>query len=142
MREIEEKEIEFKTEIVFKGNIRELEKVVNTLEGLKVSVGIKPPFPPWPGFMPIEPKRVLTWTKIDELIKDRPKFLIKDIYGGIRDPHFHIDGGIVFLEEQEFKQLIKDIAVNIAGMIADKGNYIESMDKMKDFASGVIITEG
>jgi hypothetical protein len=136
--------IEFEAKISFKGSPADFEKVAASLQKLKATAKVNieldqtrglmietVPLPesaikeitfetvikhvPFPGYPPPE------WFGKDlfeRLGKDMPRLKInKDIWGGMRNPHFHIGNEIVLLDQGRFKQFIGEVAAKIsAGM--------------------------
>jgi hypothetical protein len=51
---------------------------------------------------------------------------IKDIAGGIRDPHVHLENEIVLLDRDRFKLMVSEVASMLA---------TERVDHMDDFVS-------
>lgn len=127
-----EREITFRTEIEFKGSLKQFEEVAATL--VKLPIRIRVEWEPghtagcWP--MPIENifgKQYLS--KITEGIE--PLKIIKDIRGGIRDPHLHIKDQIVLIDRNKFKEVVGKAAMEIAGRIAEISEYPEAIGTIR-----------
>lgn len=67
---------------------------------------------PFPGIWPVAR---LGGKVHDELVEGMPRFkLLKDIYGGIRDPHLHIGNEIVLLNKRRFRKFVGEIAKGLS----------------------------
>ena len=78
------------------------------------------------GIYPIA--RHLSRTMVDKLTSGMPKFkLIKDINGGIRCAHLHLQDEVVLLDEAGFKEVIKFVAADLAGRLAETTDYTNTV---------------
>lgn len=58
--------------------------------------------------------KLLGTERINELVKNMPRFkLIKDIRGGIRTAHLHLGDEVVLLNEDRFRDLVGQIAIDL-----------------------------
>ena len=59
------------------------------------------------------------------LVADAPRYrleYLKDIAGGIRDPHLHLKGGeVAMLSREQFKSVMVEVATNLAVKQVDAG---------------------
>lgn len=122
----------WKGEITFNGTTMEFAKFAEAMND-RIEVEVKVPtwwpprpfpgYPPWPWWRRI-PKETL-----NKIIKGSPKLQvtwIKDIAGGIRDPHLHLADEIVLLDRERFKLMVSEVASMLA---------TERVDHMDDFVS-------
>lgn len=60
------------------------------------------------------PEKGLNRELLENLTEDMPKFeIIKDIYGGIHNPHMHLDGKVVLIDRERFQEHVGHIALDI-----------------------------
>lgn len=132
-----EKEIKFRTEIEFRGTLDEFTEVAAKLVELPIKLRVE--FPPdhTMGCWPFPPDGILSKKVLDKIIEDQPRIkLIKDIYGGIRNPHLHIANDVVFLDRERFKNFVGQLAMEIAGNIAEKSDYTETVGAIHGLVKG------
>lgn len=143
MTDIEKKEITFRTEIEFKGSIAEFQQLSTDL--VKLPVRLRAEWPPThtAGCWPVAPERIIDGGLLEKITSDQPRVkILKDIYGGIRNPHFHIKDEIVLLARDRFQELVKNVAGELAVQIAAKADYAETLGAIQDLAKGGIIVDG
>ena len=133
--------ITFRTEIEFVGSTAEFEKVAAALIELPIRIRVDWPPEHTAGCWPLPPFRLLSKKIIDRVTEGMPRIIIKDIAGGIRDPHLHIGDEAVFLDRERFKELVGQVAMNVAGKIA-KGEeytvpYTETVGAIGNLMEGV-----
>ena len=95
------------------------------------------PWPrPFPGFIDIP--RYLGRDLLDKLIEGMPRFkVIKDIDGGIRTAHLHLQDEVVLLEEAGFKEAVQHVAAELAGQLAETAEYPETIGAIRHLTPGV-----
>ncbi len=65
------------------------------------------------GFIPVT--KILSKELIDKIAKEMPRTkIIKNIDGGIRTPHLHIENELVLLDRARFKELVGQVAMELA----------------------------
>ena len=141
MQDIKDREIEFGTEIRFKGKVGDLERLVVTIGELPIDIFPRHPIGRTAGIWPWPPMELVDQALIEDIIEGQPRFVLKDINGGIRDPHFHMGDEIVLLDRKKFQVLIKDVAGKLAEKFAGEANYPETLGAIRSLA-GVAVTEG
>lgn len=68
---------------------------------------------PFPGIPAIT--KLLTKEMLNKLVKGMPKVrIIKDINGGMRNPHLHVGNEVVLLDRAKFKELVGQVAAEMA----------------------------
>jgi hypothetical protein len=119
-------------ELIFEGTAKEFNELSEALSDFdKVAVSYPhgwppipfPGYPPWPWFKRL-PENVL-----NKLMEDGERVHIKwlrDICGGIRDPHMHVENDVVMLSRDKFKLMVKEVASILAE---------ERVDRAREFAS-------
>ena len=137
---IKKLKIEFKANIEFKGPVETFKKLVLALGKLPVTLhspvghissALWPRPIPFPGGIPII--RLLSKNFIEDLIKGMPIIKIVDgIEGGVRNAHLHLKDRIVFLDRARFKNMVTKIASDLAGKMAVKGDYAETINAIKN----------
>lgn len=122
----------WKGEITFNGTTQEFAKFAEALNDrseIEVKVPKWWPPRPFPGYPPWPWWRRIPQDSFNKIIKGGPKFKvmwIKDIAGGIRDPHVHLEKEIVLLDRDRFKLMVSEVASMLA---------TERVDHMDDFVS-------
>lgn len=116
-------EITFRTEIEFTGSITEFEKVAARLAELPFRTRVELPPKHLAGCWRLSPLEILSKEVIARVTEGMPRIRIKPIPGGIRDPHLHIGDEAVFLDRARFKELVGQVAMNVAGKIAEGKEY-------------------
>ena len=90
----------------------------NPRRGMMVDTIPLPEQPP-PGLVPFA--KLVSRTVLNKAIDGRPSLkLNKDINGGIRNPHLHIGGEIVFLDAGGFRDLVVNVSRDITVKMADE----------------------
>lgn len=80
--------------------------------GLMIDTVPLPERPPFPGVKPAT--RLLSSEMLAKIAKDMPRVkLIKNIYGGIRNPHLHINNEVVLLDSARFKEFVGQVATEL-----------------------------
>lgn len=106
-------EIEFKTEVIFKGPIEKFQKFAEDLVKLPAKLEYERIWRLWKkaGSMPVPMELIWRKDELKNLVQAEAKFkLIKDIDGGIRNAHFHIDDEIVLFDEAAFEKFTEKVA--------------------------------
>jgi hypothetical protein len=85
----------------------------------------------WP--VPIKDLNIRT---LDKYIKGKARIRIKPFPGGLRVPHFHIDDDVVFVTHEEFKEAVGEIAKELAGNLALKAEYIDTVGAIRGLVPG------
>ena len=155
-RSAKEMEIKFRGKLEFEGPVSEFEAVMADLGKLSASglmIGTWPtpehpgggmmietfPLPERspPGIYPIA--RYLGRDMLNKLTKDMPRFrLIKDICGGIRTAHLHLQRNeVVLLDEAGFREIVTLVATDLAGQLADTMEYPETVGAIRNLAPGM-----
>lgn len=137
----------WKGEITFTGTAQEFARLGTALDQLAAAVEVKvadgllwPPRPrPWPGFPPPPWWKKFPQDRLNKLIEGSPRYqvkFIKDFPGGIRDPHLHLENEVVFLNREQFKVLVGEVAAALAVERADlMADYIDVMAPVNALAS-------
>jgi len=128
-------EITFRTEIEFKGSIEELGKVVAALAELPIRTRVEWPPGHTAGCWPIPPEEFLSREVLDKVIEGMPRIrveILRGIRGGIRDPHLHIRDDVVLLDRVRFKELVGQAAMQLAGTLAEKAEYTETVGAIRN----------
>lgn len=124
----------WKAEIKFRGTVKEFNQFAEMLEKAPVEVNI----PEWikipqhlAGCFPFPVESILTRDQIKKITADMQVVQLKyvrDIRGGIRSPHLHIEDQIVLLDRDRFKIMVKNVAEQLAEMRVDRmDDYIDVM---------------
>jgi hypothetical protein len=72
------------------------------------------PFPPKP-FPGIPAAKLVSRDFLNRVTKGMPRVKInKDIYGGMRNPHFHIGNEIVLLNRERFREFVGQVAAKLS----------------------------
>jgi hypothetical protein len=132
-------EITFRTEIEFKGSIQEFEKVATTLVELPIRIRVEWPPGHTAGCWPIAPEQILGKRVLDRVTEGMPRIkaeIIRGIDGGIRDPHLHIRDEMVLLDRARFKEVVGQVAMELAGKIAEREEYTETVGAIRNLVPG------
>lgn len=133
MVEIKDREITFRTEIAFKGSIAEFQKVAAVLKDQPIDMRVEWPPDHTMGCWPIEPQKLIGGEILEKVVKGMPRFkLVKSIDGGIRDPHLHIGDEIVLLGREQFKDLVEQVAMRLAGDLAAVADHAETVGAIRN----------
>ena len=156
-RSTKDMEIKYSGKIEFEGSVSEFKAVMTELEKLSargVMVGTWPtpehpakgmrigsvPWPeviahfPWPWPFPgiIDIPRYLGRDLLEKLIEGRPRFkIIKDIDGGLRTAHLHLQDEVVLLDQAGFKEAVARVATELAGNLAETAEYPETVGAIR-----------
>jgi len=106
-------EIEFTTKLIFKGSVEEFQKLSENLVKLPVKLEPERIWRLWKkaGSMPIPIDFMFRKDELRKLVQAEERFkLIKDINGGIRNAHFHIDDEIVLFDRVAFEKFTEKVA--------------------------------
>ncbi len=121
--------LKFKAEIEFDGSIAEFEELANSI--LKANCRIKvDEFPfPWGGKNGGWPVPVERLIKIEKYLQEQPRIrLIKDLAGGIRISHIHLKDEIVMVDRKIFRDIMGDVARELAESLADEVEYVQAVN--------------
>lgn len=133
---IKDEKITFKTQIEFKGPIAEFEKVADALIKLPISIRIEWPPGHLAGCWPIPPERILGRKVLNKVIEGMPRIkIIQPFPGGIRNAHLHIKDEIVLLDRARFREVVGQIAMELAGKLAERAEYTETVGAIRDLVS-------
>lgn len=134
---IKNKKITFRTEIEFKGSIEEFEKVAAALVKLPISIRVEWPPEHRAGCWPIAPERILTKEMLNKVIEDMPRLkIIRPFPGGIRHPHLHVKNEVILIDKARFKEVVGQIAMELAGKVAERAEYTEVVGAIRNLAAG------
>lgn len=110
--------LQWKGEVTFEGTIEEFHVFKAAIEGqpVRISVsevagGIK--FKPRPGYISPPLISALEASRLEKITQGaiRMQFAtIKDIAGGIRNPHLHLGDEVVLIDKTRFKTVIGEVA--------------------------------
>jgi hypothetical protein len=147
-------EIKFGGKIEFEGSVSEFKAVMAGLgklsaQGLKI--GSSPPDHPGATMMidtvPLPERdiagiisvvRYLSTDMLNRVTEGMYRFrLIKDIRGGIRTAHLHLQDEVVLLEEARFKEVVQHVAAELAGELADIAEYPETVGAIRHLTPGM-----
>ncbi len=127
------KQVTFRTEIEFKGSMEEFQEVAARLVELPIRIRVEWPPGHLAGCWPIGPEELLSQRMLERITKEAPRIkIIEGINGGIRDPHLHWRGEMVFLSREKFKDLVGNAAMQVAGKIAERAEYAESIGVLRN----------
>lgn len=130
---IKDREITFRTEIEFTGSIAEFEKVAAVLADQPFRFGVQWPPDHTDGCWPIDPQKIIVPEVLEKVTKDMPRFrLVKPIPGGIREAHLHIGDEIVLLGLEQFKELVGQVALKLAGDLAEVADHVETIGAIRN----------
>lgn len=108
----------FKTELLFNGSAKDLEKTLDTVRNLPVKVSVGPHIVVGGenGGWPLPIARLLDNSLLKRIsasnLANMPRKVLEGIDGEIRDPHLHLDEQVVILDKQLFTEVAKDIALS------------------------------
>lgn len=148
-------EIKFRGIIEFEGPVSEFKAVMADLEKLSargLMIGTWPtsehpgkgmmidtvPLPErhTAGIFPVP--RYLDRDLLTRLTEGMPQFkIIKDICGGIRTPHLHLQDEVVLLDQARFREVVESVATRLAGDLAEAAEYPETIGAIRNLAPGV-----
>lgn len=125
----------WKAEVKFVGSADDFNKFAEQMEKLNAEIDVRE----WrwrpnhfAGCMPVPIELLLGKDKLEHLAKDLPQIkikYIKDIYGGMRVPHFHYKDKIVLLDRERFREFVRDVAEELGGRRAERiEDYIDVMN--------------
>ena len=133
-----DKTITFRTEIEFKGSIAEFEKVAAALVELPIRVRVEWPICHTAGCWDIAPEELLSKKVLERVTEGMARFkIIRGIPGGIRDPHLHIRDEVVLLDRARFKEVVGQVAMELAGRLAERAEYTETVGAIRNLMPGV-----
>ncbi len=128
-----EKQLNFhwKAEVEFQGNAEEFARIAELFAETEVKFKIWPrPFP-FPGGWPVDWRVLLSEARVKELLEGTEAVsirFIKDIAGGIRDPHLHIGEQVVLMDRARFKDVIAEVSRELAaGRVERMMDYTDVM---------------
>lgn len=106
----------WKAEIQFRGTPDDFNELSAALSKLNISIlpFVEWPKPPWPGLLPMPIAELLDRGRLEELagraaLRANIQFL-RDIRGGIREPHLHLQDEVAFLDHEAFKAFVGEMA--------------------------------
>lgn len=115
---------EWKAEIKFKGIAAEFNRFVDSLGDALKAGNITISVPEWEwrphhlaGCMPIPVDVLLGEERLKQIIEGMPRMQIKyirDIRGGIRTAHLHLEDAVVLLDRARFKTMVAQVAHELA----------------------------
>ncbi len=129
----------WKAEVKFTGTVEEFNRFAEMLEKTQVEVAI----PEWvkipkhlAGCFPFPVDAILSRDQIkkvtDKQIPTQIKF-IRDIRGGIRTPHMHLGDQVIFLDQERFRDMAKNVAERLAVMRVERfDDYLDVMTVIND----------
>lgn len=129
----------WKAEIKFAGTVEQFNKFAEMLENAKVEVTI----PEWSkipnhlaGCSPFPIDNILSRDQLKKVIDKQPIVQVKyirDIRGGIRTPHLHLEDQVVLLDRDRFKDMVKNVAERLAVMRVERmDDYLDVMKVIND----------
>jgi len=131
--EIKDRKITFRTEIEFIGSVAEFDKLTTVLVDQPIRIRAEWPKDHTAGCWPIEPQKLISESLIEKFTIDTPRFkLMKPIPGGIRDPHLHIKDEIFLLGRDQFKELISQVSMKLAGDLASVADHVEAVGAIRN----------
>ena len=126
--------------ITFTGYAEEFNKLAELLEKYRVTVEI-PEFIEVAGAvggMRIPVMKLIPEERLKALIKGMPVIdirFIRDIRGGIRTPHLHLDDKVVLLDKDRFVEFAGEVAQHLAEIRAERiEDYAEVMQPIGEIA--------
>jgi hypothetical protein len=135
---------EWKVEIAFKGTVTDFAKVNEVIQGQVKAGLLEIHYPDWykprpfPGIPPIDIRKLLGEDMIKEITADAQRISrasIRDIYGGIRDPHLHLGDEVVLLNKEKFRVFAMQVASQLAAHQVDmKEDFTAVMQGMNALA--------
>lgn len=132
---VTDQRITFRTEIEFKGSTEEFEKVATALARLPIRLRVEWPPDHTAGCWPIGPEQIISKQVLDKVIEGMPQLkIIRDIRGGIRNPHLHVKDQVVLLDRARFKEVVGQVAMELAGRIAERAEYTEAVGAIRNLA--------
>jgi hypothetical protein len=131
--------LKWKAEVQFTGTVEQFNQFAEMLEKARVEVTI----PEWHGIphhlagcFPFPIDNILTREQLKKIIDKQVTAQIKyirDIRGGIRTPHLHLDEQIVMLDRERFKDMVKNVAERLAVMRVERlDDYLDVMKVVND----------
>jgi hypothetical protein len=131
-----EKEITFRTEIEFKGSLKQFEQVAATLVKLPIRIRVEWPPEHNAGCWPVPIENILSKQILDAIVEGiEPLKVIKPFPGGIRDPHLHVGGKIVLINRDKFREVVGKAAMEIAGKIAEMSEYPQAIGAIRNLVN-------
>lgn len=130
------KEITFRTEIEFKGSAEEFAEMAEVLVKLPVRLRVEWPPGHIAGCWPVAIEKLLSRQALNKIAEGMPKIkIVKGINGGMRDPHLHLGDEIALLSREKFKELVGKAAMEIAGLLADKAEYVQAIGTIRSMVN-------
>lgn len=130
--------ITFRTEIEFIGSIAEFGRAVASLVELPIRIRVE-----WPPIHPVGCTKYfeefLSERVLDKVIEGMPRIkaeIIRGIRGGIRNPHLHIKDEVVLLDRVRFKEVVGQVAMELAGRLAERADYTETVGAIRNLGQG------
>jgi hypothetical protein len=133
-----EQRISFQTEIQFEGTISEFGELAAKLVELPLRLRLEWPPDHTAGCWPIGPLELLNPRVLQAIAAEQPRLkTVEGIRGGIRDPHLHLKDEIVFLERARFKELVGQVAMEVAGQGALQGEYTDVVGAIRGLSEAI-----
>jgi hypothetical protein len=83
------------------------------------------------GIWPVPVVEILEPGILKDIIHDLPE-IIRDIHGGIRNPHLHVDGKIVLLPRDRFQKVVAAAAAGLMSrFVEETGDYVQAVEAMR-----------
>lgn len=122
----------WKAEVEFHGSAEEFAKITDVLKDTPVAFKFSPhPFP-FPGLWPVDWRVVVGEARAKQFLEGTNAIsvrFLKDIAGGIRDPHLHIGDQVVLLDQARFKEIIGEVSRELAARrVEQMTDYIDVME--------------
>lgn len=128
----------WKGELIFEGTAKEFNALSEALSDFdEVTVRYPHGWPPkpFPGYPPWPWLKRIPEDTLNKLLEGSERVQIKwlrDICGGIRDPHMHIENTVVMLNRDKFKMMVREVASILAEDRVDRSDdFVSVMDPIK-----------
>jgi hypothetical protein len=133
-----DEKIVFRAEIEFRGTIAEFRKLQASLEKLPITGRVAEWLPGHDeaGCWPLHVGKILPIKELEEVLAGKPRVRIRPFPGGLRVPHFHIKDEVVLVERKEFKKILGEAARELAGRLAEKAGYAETIGAIRNLVPG------
>jgi hypothetical protein len=137
-----DEKFQWQANITFTGYAKEFNKLTELLEKYRVTVEI----PEYRGGvavggMRVPVKKLISEERLNALTKDMPVIdirFIRDIRGGIRTPHLHLDDKVVLLDKERFIEFAGEVAQHLAEIRAARiEDYVEVMQPIGEIAPSI-----
>lgn len=101
---------------------------------IELPIRIRAEWPPehTAGCWPIAPMKLISKDMLHRVSEGMPRVkLVKDFPGGIRVPHLHAGDEVILLDAARFKEVVAPIAAELAGNLAETGQYAETVGAVR-----------